>query len=84
MGAEAVEEGLGFEVSAAALGAEFDGVGAVGEGFFVAPDDELEAEFGGVTVAEFEHLAEFIAGIDVEQRERNRRRDRKPFARGEA
>ena len=73
VGAEAVEQGRGFEQSAAALGAELDGIGSVGEGFFVAPDDELEAEFGGVAVAEFEHLAELVAGVDVKEREGNGR-----------
>ena len=84
VGAQAVEQRLGFEKTAAALGAELDGIGAVGEGFFVAPDDELEAEFGGVAVAEFEHLAELVAGIDVEERERDRARDRRLSARGAA
>ena len=74
MSPEAVEQGCGLEQSAATLGAELDGVGAVGESFFVAPDDEVEAEFGGVAVAEFEHLAEFVAGVDVEERERDGRR----------
>ena len=36
--AEAVEESRGLEQAAAALGAEADGVGAVGEGLLVAPD----------------------------------------------
>ena len=39
--AQAVEQSLRLQQSAAALGAELDGVGAVGEGFFVAPDDQL-------------------------------------------
>src|SRR5579871_3511156 len=67
VGAQTVEEGLGLEISAAALGAELDGVCTVGESFFIAPDEELESEFGGVAVAKFEHLAEFVSGIDVKK-----------------
>ena len=38
---------------------------------FVAPHEQLDAEFAGVVVAEGDHLAEFVAGVDVQQRKRD-------------
>ena len=37
--AQPVKQRLGLEQAAAALGAELDGIGAVGECLFIAPDD---------------------------------------------
>ena len=54
--AEAVEEGGGLEQAAAALGSEGYGVGSVGEGLFVAPDAQVEAEFFREVIAEGDHL----------------------------
>ena len=47
-------------------------------------NDELEAEFGGVAVAEFDHLAEFVAGVDVEKREWDRAGVERPSVRAGA
>ncbi len=67
--AETIEEGGGFEGAATALGAPVEGVGAFVEGGAVGVDDEIEAKFGGVAVAELDHFLELVAGIDVEERE---------------
>jgi hypothetical protein len=71
VGAKAVEKSLGLEQTAAALGSEADGICSIGEGLFVAPDDQLQTELGGVAIAEFEHLAELVAGVNVQQGEGN-------------
>jgi hypothetical protein len=68
---EAVEQGLRFEEAAAALGVEGDGIGAGGEGGFVAPDEEFGADGAGHLVAEGEHLGELVAGVDVHEGEGN-------------
>src|SRR6185437_10213911 len=40
-------------------------------GFFVAMHDQLRVDLLGVGVAECDHLAKFIAGVHVQQWERN-------------
>jgi len=35
-------------------------------------DDQLRADFPGVRIAKFNHLAELVGGIDVEQGEEDR------------
>jgi hypothetical protein len=61
----------GFESATAALGTPIEGIGAIVEGGAVGVDDEFEAEPGGVAIAELDHFFELIAGIDVQQRERD-------------
>ena len=68
-GLEGVEQGAGLEEAAAVLGSEGVGVGTVGDGLFVAVDDEVGADFASVGVAEGDHLGELVAGVDVEEGE---------------
>ncbi len=45
---------------------------AVGDRLLVGVDDQPRADLRGVPVAELDHLAELVGGVDVQQRERNR------------
>ena len=65
---QTVEQGLGLEQTAAALGVERDGVGSSGDGALVAPHQQLGAHLAGHLVAEGNHFAEFEAGIHVQKR----------------
>ncbi len=58
-------EGVGFKLGAAFELAGF-GADAMGEGFFVAGDDEVQAPFFDVFFAEFVDFLEFVAGVDVD------------------
>src|ERR1035438_10010143 len=73
MRAQSVEQCLRLQQPATTLRSEADRIRSVGECFFVAPDEQLEAKLGGIPVAEFKHLAEFVPGIDVQQWKRNGR-----------
>ena len=70
--AQGVEQSLGLQQAAAALGVEHDGIGAGGDGRLIAPYQQFRADFARHVVAECEHLPELEAGIDVQQREGNR------------
>ena len=71
-GREAVEQRLGLQQAAAALRADLERLRAVGDRFLVGVDDEPRADLLGHPVAELDHLAELVGGVDVEQRKRNR------------
>ena len=51
-----------------------DRADAARQTFLIGVHDELEAELGGATVAERDHVAELPGGIDVQQRKRQLRR----------
>ena len=46
----------------------------VGDRLGVGVDDQPRADLGGVAIAELDHLAELVGGVDVQQRERDRAR----------
>ena len=68
---ETIEQRLGLQQPAAALGIECDGVGASSDGGLVAPDEEFGADFSGHAVAKGDHLVELKTGVDMEKREGN-------------
>ncbi len=43
---------------------------AVGDRLGVGVDDQPRADLGRVAIAELDHLAELVGGVDVQQRER--------------
>ncbi len=71
---QAVEKSLCLQQAAAALGAQPERVRAIVDGFAIGVDDQLCADFGGVAIAKFDHLAKLVGGVDVQQREGDRRR----------
>ena len=71
VGAQAIEQGGGLEQSAAAAGSQRDRIGAVSNRVFIAPHQQLDAELAGVLIAKGDHLAEFVTGIDMQERKRN-------------
>ena len=71
--AQRIQQRLRLQQSAAALGVERNGIGARGNGGFVAPDQQLRAHRAGHRIAEGDHLGEFEARIDMQQRKGNRR-----------
>ena len=73
---EAIEQGGCFEQAAAALCAKANGIGAVGQGLFVAPDLEIEAQRARCVVAELEHLVKLVAGVDMQERKRDGSREK--------
>ena len=79
-GLERVEQRARLEQPAAALRAEHERLCALVDRPLVGVDDQPGADLGRVAVAELDHLAELVGGVDVQQRERNRARDRTPSA----
>ena len=63
-----------LQVPATSRNAQFQRVGSSCNGFFVAVHDQPRTDRSCKSVAELEHLFELVAGIDVQQRERKRRR----------
>jgi hypothetical protein len=53
------------------LGSPRKGGGTFVQGFLVGVDDEMNSEFGRVTVAKLYHFLELIARIDVQKRKRD-------------
>ena len=62
---------MGFEEATASLCPNATGMGAVGDCFFVAMNDQADTEFGGIGVAELDHFFELVTGVDVEEGEGN-------------
>ncbi len=71
-GGQRVEQRLGLERAAAGLGADQERLRAVGNRFGVGVDDEPRPDFRRIAIAELDHLAELVGGVDVKQRKRNR------------
>ena len=71
-GLQAVEQRRRLEQRAAALRAEGERLRAGVERLLVGVHDQAGADFRGIPVAEGDHLPELVAGVDVQQRERNR------------
>ena len=71
-GLQRVEQRLRLQQAAAALRADLERLRAVGDRFLVGVDDQPRADGLGHLVAELDHLAELVGGVDVQQRERNR------------
>ena len=69
---QAVEQRLRFEQRAAALRAEGERLRAGVERFLVGVHDQAGADLRRVPVAEGDHLPELVAGVDVQQRKRDR------------
>ncbi len=70
-GLQRVEQRLRLQQAAAALRAHLERLRAVGDGFLVRVDDEPGADGLGHLVAELDHLAELVRGVDVQQRKRD-------------
>ncbi len=68
MQAQRVEQGLGLENVDALLAAIVEGVQVAG--VFVFVDDQRGPDFLGKLIAKLVHLRELVAGVDVQQRER--------------
>ena len=66
---EPVEQGLGLQQAAAPLRAQVVGIGAFGDGFLVAVDDQVRLVFLGHALSKVVHLLELVPGIDVHERE---------------
>ena len=65
---EGIEQRLGLQQPAAALRVKRDGVRAIRKRGLVTPHEEFGAEGPCHAVAELEHLAELVPGIDMEKR----------------
>jgi hypothetical protein len=70
-GLERVEQRLGFQRAAAGLGPHKERLRPVSDRLGVGVDDQPGADLGRVPIAELDHLAELVRGVDVQQRERN-------------
>src|SRR5207249_1303000 len=71
-GAQSVQQRFGLQQSTAALGSQAKGIRAIVDRILIGVNDELCAHLPRVPVAELDHLAKFVRGVDVEQRKRNR------------
>ena len=78
--ASASSSDLVFSAPQQRLRADQKRLRAVGNRFGVGVDDQPRADLGRVAIAELDHLAELVGRVDVQQRERNRARDRTPSA----
>src|SRR5581483_4153930 len=65
--AQTVEQRGCLECAAAALGTPGERSCAFVQSAAICVHDQLEAEFGGVAVAEFDHFPELVPGVDVEK-----------------
>ena len=70
-GLESIEQGLRLEQPATSLRAHGEGLRTVGKRFLVAVDDQPRPNRPGVVVAKFDHLAELVGGVHVQQRKRD-------------
>ena len=72
---ERLPEPLGLPQVGVDGGAMRERVDALGHGLGVAVHDEAHARFGGHAIAHLVHGAELPGGVDVQERERRRRRE---------
>src|SRR5260370_291859 len=71
-GAERIQQRCGFEQFAAALSSQTKGVSPIIESALVGVYDQSEAQFLRLGIAKLNHLLKLVAGVNVQQRERNR------------
>jgi hypothetical protein len=69
-----IEQRLGLEQAATAPGIERDRIRPRGNRAFVAPHQQFRAHAPRHLIAEAEHLGKLEAGVNMQQRKRNRRR----------
>ncbi len=69
-----IQQRSGLQQAAAFLRAQAERVGAVVDSFGIGVHDQPRADLRAEAVAELHHFAEFVGGIDVQQRERDRAR----------
>src|SRR5581483_3783392 len=74
VGTQTIEQSLCLQQSAAALRSQSYWVCAFCKSVFITPDDKVQPKLACVLIAKGEHLAEFVARIDVQKRKRNRTR----------
>src|SRR5262245_4842012 len=67
---QSFEKRAGFQGTAATRNAEFQGMSAFGNRFFIAMDNQAGADRLREFIAECQHLLEFVSGVDVQERER--------------
>ena len=72
--AQPIQQRFGLQQSAAALRAQPERVRAVVDGLAIGVHNQLRADLGRVAIAKLDHLAKLVGGIDMQQRERDRRR----------
>jgi hypothetical protein len=70
-GRQRIEERLRLERAAARLGPDEEWLRAIGDRLGVGVDDQPRADLRGVPIAELDHLAELVGGVDVKKREWN-------------
>ena len=75
-----VEQRARLQQPAALLRPQPERVGAIVDRLAVGMDDQLGADLAREPVAELDHLAELVGGVDVQQRERNLARIETPSA----
>ena len=68
---QGIQQGLGFEQSAAFLRSQSEWISALIERLAVLVDDQFRPDLPGIGVTERYHFGELIAGVDVQQREGN-------------
>ena len=73
-GFQAVEERLRLQQTAAALGADLERLRPFADRLLVRVDDQPRADGLRHLIAELDHFAELVGGVDVEKREGNRSR----------
>src|SRR5262249_20473748 len=65
-----VQQGAGLEQPAALFGTKTKRIRSVVDSVPIGVHDQLRADLLGEAVAKFDHLPEFVSGIDMQQRKR--------------